>query len=132
MIRVIIPGEYRFHNLPDRTDRRVAGIIVDIFQPQVFCLLVALRQKFQIQIVLAQCRDQQVKMDRGHIGDQDRVSFSPCFFRKKHTVMRAGLEVSVDTMFLAKADSCDQGTDPDPGCSQVIDLIDLQYGVEPA
>ena len=64
-------------------------------------------------------------MDGRHLGAEKGIGL-PHFLCEDYPVVGAGHDVSGVAPFLSYPQGGDQGADPDPGSSQVIDLIDLQ------
>ncbi len=69
-------------------------------------------------------RFQKIEMDRGHLGAKDGVILSH-FFGKENPVVGAGNHLAAVLLLIPHPEGGNQGTDADPGGSQVIYLIDL-------
>ena len=63
-VQVILAGEQRLHNLSDYHQRRIAGIIVDVFQSDINRLFVVVRKHFQIVSGCVERRLQNREVDR--------------------------------------------------------------------
>ena len=63
-VQVILAGEQRLHNLSDYHQRRIAGIVVDVFQSDIDRLFVVVRKHFQIVSGCVERRLQNREVDR--------------------------------------------------------------------
>ena len=68
-------------------------------------------------------------MDRGHLRTDDRVVFAHLLC-EDHTLIVCRLDRALLMLFLLDADRGEERTDTDAGSTEVVDLIDLQAGVD--
>ena len=73
MVQIILAGVQRVNKLTDDQQRRVAGIVVNIFQAKLGDLAAAVAQNFHIIALALQRSLQQPELGNGHIGDQNLV-----------------------------------------------------------
>ena len=63
-VQVILAGKKRIHNLSDYHQRRIAGIIIYIFQSHIDCMLIIIRKDFQMISTGIKCSLQDSEMER--------------------------------------------------------------------
>ena len=68
-------------------------------------------------------------MDRGHLRTDDRVVFAH-FFCEDYTLIVCWFDRALLMLFLLDADRREERTDTDASSTEVVDLIDLQAGVD--
>ncbi len=128
MVKVIFSREQRLHKLSDHHQRRIAGIVVDIFQTDVHSMFVVVRQDHNVHAGRAQRRFQKLKMDRRHLGSQDRVIFQH-IFGKKDSAVGGRLNLRPDSLARAVIHGGQQGADADARGAEVVHLINFQYRI---
>ena len=128
-VQVVFTGSKGGHDLSHNDEGRVAGVIVYVFQPCIHCLFAHLRQHIHVVAAMAEYRRQKVEMNRRHLRYQDRIILAH-FFGKFHLFNVCRNDLRFDILFVPDAHGGDQGTDADSCCSQVVDLVDLQYRVD--
>lgn len=85
-VQVIFAGLNGLHNLSYHDQRRVAGVIIDILQADVHGLaVICFSENFQVITGSVEGRFDQVKMDRGHLRTENRITLTH-FFCKDHPV----------------------------------------------
>ena len=125
---IFAAGKLR-HHLTDDNEGRVAGVIVDIFQSQVHCLV--FRRVYHHKAVAGriESRSHDVEMDRTHLRAEDRIGL-PHVLCEDNRLNSGGVYLTRCFVRIADADGGDQGADPDPGGSQVAHFVDLQAGID--
>ena len=73
-------------------------------------------------------RSDQLKMDRRHFRAEDRV-FLLHFLGKDRPLVIVRYDDPLFIQARAHTDRRQQGTDADTGCTEVVDLVDLETGV---
>ena len=82
---------------------------------------------------LTENRLNQIKMNRAHARAEDGIPLLLHFLRIQHTLISARLlPDGMDALSEAHVHRRKQGAHTDPGCTQIIDLVNLQDGVQPA
>ena len=67
LVRVIAAACQRFHELSHRDEGRIAGVIVDVFEPRVYGAAVVIAQDLEIVAFRVESSLQQPEMDRRHL-----------------------------------------------------------------
>ena len=75
MVQVILAGVEGVDKLADDQQRRVAGVVMDIFEAQLGHLAAAVAQNLHMIPLAFQRGLHQPELGHGHVGDQDRVGF---------------------------------------------------------
>ena len=73
MLEVIFAAVQRIEELADDQQRRIAGVVVDVFQAQLRHSAAAVAQYLALVAVVAQGVSQQTELGNGHVGDEDGV-----------------------------------------------------------
>ena len=71
VVQVVLPGAQGVQELADNKQRRVAGVVVDIFQAQFADLAAAVLQQLAGVARLLHHRRQNAELHRGHVRDQN-------------------------------------------------------------
>ena len=69
VVKVILAGIERINKLADDEQRRVAGIIVDVFQPKLCHLAAAVAKDLNVIALTFQCGLNEPELGDSHIGD---------------------------------------------------------------
>ena len=132
-MRVIFAREQSVHDLPDDEQGRIAGVVINVFETHVNRVTVIVGQYLHMEATRIKGRFQKPEMDRGHLRAEDRVLVAH-FLCENKALELGGYDLTrLSAGFLELAlpytDGSKQGTHTDPGCSEVIYLIDFQTGV---
>ena len=73
VLQIILAAVQRIQKLADDQQRRVAGIVVDILQPQLCHGTAAVAQQLTLIAFAAQCVLHKPELGNGHVGDEDGV-----------------------------------------------------------
>ena len=74
VVGVVPAGGHGLHQLADRRDRGIAGVVVDVLEARVDGGAVVVLQYLKIIAVVAEDRLENVKMDGTHLGGEDGVA----------------------------------------------------------
>ena len=73
VLQIILAAVQRIQKLADDQQRRVAGIVMDILQPQLRHSAAAVAQQLTLIALAAQCVLHEPELGHGHVGDKDGV-----------------------------------------------------------
>ena len=76
MVQVVFAGIQCLHDLADHEERRVAGVVVDIFEAEINCPAVVVGQDDQVVSAGPHGGLDELKVDRRHLRAQDRIVFA--------------------------------------------------------
>ncbi|GFI50999.1 hypothetical protein IMSAGC020_02209 [Lachnospiraceae bacterium] len=110
---IIPPGQDGVHDLSHHHQRRIAGVVVDIFKSHVHGLLVVVRQDLDVVSGRFKGRLQQIEMDRRHLRAEDGVILAH-LFGKRNLRDGRGVDCPLLVPFLPYPDGRKQGAYPDP------------------
>ena len=128
-VQVVFAGAECLHDLSHDKEGRVAGVIVDIFEAVVHRLAVVVGQDHEIISAGVDGRFEKIEVDRRHLRSEDRIVLAHVL-RKADFFDRCVAELADGLLGVADADRRDQGTHADAGAAQVVDLVDLEAGVD--
>ena len=127
-IHIVFSGRYSIHDLSDHHKGRVAGIVVDIFQSDVYRRTIVVVQYNEVVTAGSKRRFQQFEMNRRHLRTEDSIIFTH-FFGKYRAFKIRRLYLAFFWMLFPYADRSQQGADTDSGRTQIVDLVDFQTGI---
>ena len=128
MVEVILSGEQGIHDLSDDDQRRVACVVVDVFQTDIDRISAVILEYLNVVSKCADCRLNQLKVDRRHLRAQERVVLLH-LFGEDDTVVSARYDLALKVLLVADTKSGDQRADANARCAEVVDLIDLEHRI---
>ena len=118
------------HKLTDDGDRRKTSVIIDVFQPCIYCLAVIVFQYFKIISVLVKYRLDNIKVDRQHLRRENGIVLVPHLLRIFGTVICGWLRLCLDILLTAHPHSRYQAANTDTNRTEIVHLVDLQNRIE--
>ena len=92
-------------------------------------MLVVIVQHHEVVSAGAERRLHQIEVNGGHLRADDGVVF-PHFFGEQHTLIGTASDGPLFALLLPYLDGGEERTHTDSGSPQIVDLIDLQTGVD--
>ena len=129
-VGVILAGEHGLHDLAHHRDGGEAGVVVDVAEPGVDGAAVVVGEHHHVVAVAAEDRLEQVEVDRAHLGGEDGIAVLPHPLGKLRPVIGHLPGMRDDVALLPHVHGGEQAADADAGGAEVVDLVDLQDGVE--
>ena len=129
LVDIIFAGQKGIHDLAYYHKGRIAGIVVYIFQSNIYRMAVVIGKYFKVIAAGLKGSGEHIKVDRRHLRTEDRIVL-PHLFGKGYFINSGGVDLTLLMLLFPDTDRRDQGTDTDPCCSQVINFIDLQTGID--
>ena len=130
LIYIILARQYALHQLPDGQYGRVAGVVIYIFQPDIYRLPAGIFQHLDMIAVLSEYRLQQIEMYRAHVRAQQRITFVIHLLGKCRMRIVHALRLCLDAVGGSHIDRRYQAAHADPRRAEIVDLVDLQDGIE--
>ena len=130
VIEVVLSRVQRIHDLTDHDDGRVAGIVVHVLETRIDRCPVCVVQNFDLITAGADGRLDQLEVDRGHLRAEDGVALVLHVLRKELSIIAGRTQRTLVMLLLPDTDRRDQRTHTDTCRAEVVDLIDLQHGVD--
>ena len=130
VIGVVAARGHRLHELADHRDGREAGVVVDVLEPHVDGPSVVVLEQHHVVAVLGEHRLENIKVNGAHLGREQRPLLVAHFFREGRAVVGRALRVRVDALLTSDPHGGEQATDADTHRAEVVDLVDLENGVE--
>ena len=128
-VQVVFTGLQSLHDLSHYEERGIAGVVVDIFEAKIYSAAVVVGEDNQVVAAGADRGLKQIKVDRRHLGRQDRVVLA--HFLCEGDFFDSGVvKFAPGLLGVADPDSRNQGTHADAGASEVVDLVYLEAGVD--
>ena len=124
VIQVVLSGKQRLHDLSYHHQGGIAGVVVHVLQTHVNGFLIVIGQHFQMIAGSVESRARRLKWI-GDICGQRMVWVLRISLVKDAFLMEEGSMVLFRTHFFSGADSGQKGTDTDPRCTQIVDLVNL-------
>ena len=129
LVRVIPAGEHRIHNLSNRDNGGITGIVVDKFQPHINSGTVIVLQNNQMIAMLSKHLLQNVEVNRTHLGCKDSPSFTAHFRTENRSVVGSVSFLRDNSFFLPLHHGRQQTPDADSRCAEVVDFVNFQHGI---
>ena len=130
VIGVIAARGHRLHKLADHRDGREAGVVVDVLEPHVDGPSVVVLEQHHVVAVLGEHRLENIKVNGAHLGREQRPLLVAHFFCEGRAVISRALRVRVDALLTSDPHGGEQAADADTHRAEVVDLVDLENGVE--
>ena len=130
MVGVVPAGGHGLHQLADRRDRGEAGVVVDVFEPRVDGVAVVVLQHLEVVAVVTEDGLKQVEVDGAHLGGEDGVALALHLLGVVDALVGPDVRGRVDAALAPHGDGGEQRADADAHRAEVVDLVDLQAGVE--
>ena len=130
MVGVVPAGGHGLHQLADRRDRGIAGVVVDVLEARVDGGAVVVLQYLEIVAVVAEDRLENVKMDGTHLGGEDGVVLLLHLLGVVDALERLYVRGRMDPALAPHGDGGEQRADADAHRAEVVDLVNLEAGVE--
>ena len=130
MVGVVPAGGHGLHQLADRRDRGIAGVVVDVLEARVDGGAVVVLQYLKIIAVVAEDRLENVKMDGTHLGGEDGVVLLLHLLGVVDALERLYVRGRMDPALAPHGDGGEQRADADAHRAEVVDLVNLEAGVE--
>ena len=116
--------------MSDHRNRRIAGIVIDIFESHIHSTAIVIVQNNQVISVLAEHGLQNIKMDRTHLRRKNGIPLFPHFFGELCSVIRHRLCRRPALILLSHSHSREQAADSDTDSAEIGDLVDLQKRIQ--
>ena len=129
-VSVIVSGENGLHDLAHNRHGRKAGVVVNISESGVDGGAVVVGEHHHVVPMAAENGFQQVKVNRTHLWCKNGVAPAPHPIGEFCPVIGHLLRMRDDVFFLPHVHGGQQAADPDPRRAKVVDLVDLQDGVQ--
>ena len=130
MVGVVPAGGHGLHQLADRRDRGIAGVVVDVLEARVDGGAVVVLQYLKIIAVVAEDRLENVKMDGTHLGGEDGVVLLLHLLGVVDALERLYVRGRMDPALAPHGDGGEQRTDADAHRTQIVDFINFQLGIQ--
>ena len=124
VIQVVLSGKQRLHDLSYHHQGGIAGVVVHVLQTHVNGFLIVIGQHFQMIAGSVESRRQKIEVDWRHLRTENGMGLAH-LFGKGRLLDGRRFNGSVQTHFFSGADSGQKGTDTDPRCTQIVDLVNL-------
>ena len=131
-VKIIFSGKKSRHDLADDHQGRIAGIVIDVLKAGIDSLMPVIGQHLHVVAFHLKSGLQHIKMNRRHLRRENRVITH--LLREQNLFESAGADPARTSFafgfLLAHADRGQKRPHTDPGSTQIVDLIDLQTGVD--
>ena len=130
MVGIVAAGGHSLHHLPNCCDRGEAGVVVDVFEANVDGIAIVVLQHLKIVAVVTEDGLQKIEMNGAHLGGENGIALALHLLGVVHALIGLDVRSRMNAALTPHGDGGKQRTNADAHRAEVVDLVDLEAGVE--